>query len=117
MFSDPQSVTVNTVAKSLPRTGASLNTSKYQTADKAIALSVTQTSGRRSQSRVRLDDSKIVIDPFASDRSLPVGMSVYTVVDTPLTGYSSTEIVERIIALADWLKAGTNAAKLVGGEI
>lgn len=117
MFSDPQSVTVATVAKSLPRTGTSLNASKYSSADQAYVLSITQTNGRRVQNRVRLDNSKIVTDPFASDRSVPVSMSAYLVVDTPTTGYSATEVVEQIVALADWLKAGTNAAKLVGREI
>lgn len=117
MFSDPQSVTVATVAKSLPRVGASLNSSKYSTSDQAIQLSITQTNGRRVQNRVRLDNSKIVVDPFASDRNTPVSMSVYTVVDTPTAGYSVTEVVDQVIALADWLKVAGNAARLVGREI
>lgn len=117
MFSDPQSVTIATVANSLPRTGTSLNQSKYSSSDRTKVLSVTQTNGRRNQSRVRLDNSKIVTDPLASDRSLPVSMSVYLVADTPLTGYTTQEVIDQVVALADWLKAGTNAAKLVGGEL
>jgi hypothetical protein len=117
MYTDPQVVTVSTVAKSLPRVGTSLNASKYQTADRSRALSVTHTSGRRNQDRARLDYSKIVTDPLASDRNLPVGLSVYLVVDTPPTGFSNAEIAAEIIALADWLKTSTNTDKLVGGEI
>lgn len=116
MFSDPQSVTVNTVAKSLPRVGSSLNASKYTSSDRALSLSITHTDGRRRQDRIRLDATKVITDPMASDRNIAVSMSVYTVVDTPTVGYSQTEVVEQLIALADWLKASGNAAKLVGGE-
>lgn len=117
MFPDPQSVTVATVAKSMPRVGSSLNAGKFTDPTREYTLSVNQSNGRRNQARVRLDNSKIIVDPLASDRNLPVSMSVYLVVDTPLTGYSSQQVVDQIIALADWLKAGTNSAKLVGGEI
>lgn len=117
MYSDPITVTVATVAKSLAKVGSSLNQSVFRTADRAYQFTITQTSGRRNQARVRLDNNKVVTDPLASDRNIPVGMSVYTVVDTPLTGYSVSEVKDQIIAHADWLKTAGNADKLVGGEI
>lgn len=117
MYTDPQSVTVNAVAQSLPRTGASLTAGTFKKDDGTLVLSVTHSSGRRAQHRVRLDNSKIVVDPFASDRNIPVSMSAYLVVDVPTTGYSNTEIAQQVTALADWLKASTNTAKLIGGEI
>lgn len=117
MFSDPQSITVNAVAQSLPRTGTSLNASQYKKDDGSYVLSVSHSTGRRNQHRVRIDGSKIVVDPLATDRNLPVSMSAYLVVDVPLAGYSVTEMAQLITALADWLKASTNTAKLVGGEI
>lgn len=117
MFADPQSVTINTVAKSLARTGASLNAGRFATPEQDIVLSVNQSSGRRVQHRVRLDNSKIVTDPLASDRNLPVSMSCYIVVDMPVTGYSGAEAIQQVKALADWLKASTNADKLIGNEV
>lgn len=117
MFADPQSVTVATVAKSLPRVGTSLNSSKYQGADREYTFGITQTTGRRDNTRVRLDRSKIITDPLASDRNVPISMSTYLVVDTPVTGFTATEVIDQIIALADWLKVAGNAAKLVGKEI
>lgn len=117
LFSDPQSVTVNTVAKSLPRVGTSLTESKYQSSDRAYTFKVRSTSGRRNLNTVRLENSKIVTDPFASDRQLPVGCSSIFTIDSPVTGYTAAELIEQVVALADWLKAGTNAAKLVGGEL
>lgn len=117
MFSDPQSVTVATVDKELPRVGTSLNASRYTAADRSRSLSVSHTQGRRNQDRVRLDHSKIVTDPLSSDRNLPVSLSVYLVVDSPPTGYTGQEVIDEVIAIADWLKATGNAAKFVGGEI
>jgi len=119
LFSDPQSVTINAVAQSLPRTGSSLNRGKFTKADGTVAISVTQNTGRRNQHAVRLDHSKIITDPLASDRNLPVSMSVFLTVDVPATGYTNAEQQQMVTALADWLKASTNANtdKLIGGEI
>lgn len=119
MFSDPQSVTVNAVAQTLPRVGASLTSGKYTKADGTQSLTVSQATGRRNQHKVRLDHQKIVTDPFASDRNIPVSMSVFLTIDVPATGYTNAEVTQQIIAVADWLKASTNANtdKLVGGEI
>jgi hypothetical protein len=38
------------------------------------------------------------------------------VLDAPLAGYSVAEQADHLIAIADWLKASTNALRLVGGE-
>jgi xylose isomerase len=117
MYADPQSVTVNAVAISHARIGNSLTSSKYQSTDGTSVLSVNQSSGRRNQHRARLDNSKIVVDPLASDRNLPVSMSCFVQIDVPPTGYTVTEMKYQLIALADWIKAGTNADKLLGNEI
>jgi hypothetical protein len=46
-------------------------------------------------------------------------MSVFLTVDVPATGYTNAEQQQMVTALADWLKASTNANtdKLIGGEI
>ncbi len=119
MYADPQSVTVNSVAQSLARTGTSLNSSVYRKDDGTYTMAVSHSTGKRNQDKVRLDFSKIVTDPFASDRSLPVSTSVYLTLDKPPVGFTNAELVSMLVAVADWLKASTNlaATKLVGGEI
>jgi hypothetical protein len=116
MYADPQSVTVATVAQSLPRIGMAIDAGKFRESDGSYELSVSHSSGRRSQHRVRLDSSKVVDDPYATDRNLPVSISGYVVLDAPLAGYSVAEQADHLIAIADWLKASTNALRLVGGE-
>lgn len=117
MFADPQSVTINAVATSLPRIGAGSDTGRFALADRTVNLAVSHSTGRRIQHRVRLDNSKIIVDPLSSTRNLPVSMSAYLVVDVPLVGYSVAEMGYQVTAVADWLKAGTNTAKLLGNEI
>jgi len=116
MYADPQSVTVNAVAQSLARTGMAIDAGKFRKSDGSYELSVSHSSGRRNQHRARLDSSKIVTDPYASDRNLPVSASVYVVVDVPTVGFTQAEQADLIVALADWLKASTNATKLVSSE-
>jgi hypothetical protein len=117
MFPDPQVVTVNAVAQSLPGIGTTLNVGKYRSPDRTYTLSISHNSGRRDQHRVRLDYSKIIVDPFASDRMIPVSMSTYLHVDVPVSGVSVAEMGLQVTALADWLKATTNTTRFVGGEI
>lgn len=116
MYADPQSVTVNAVAQSLARTGMAIDAGKFRKSDGSYELSVSHSSGRRNQHRVRVDTNKIVVDPYSSDRNLPVSASVYVVLDVPTVGFDESEQEDLLVALADWLKASTNSAKLVGGE-
>ncbi len=116
MYADPQSVTVSTVAKSLARTGMAIDAGKFGTSDGAYVLSISHSSGRRNQHRARLDSNKIVTDPYSTDRNLPVSVSAYVVLDAPTVGYSTTELADQLIALADWIKSGSNAAKLAASE-
>lgn len=116
MYADPQSVTVNSVAQSLPNVGRSLDTGKYATPLKDYVLTIGHSAGRRNQHRVRLDYSKIIVDPYASTRNVNVSMSVYTIIDVPTVGFTALEMGYPVTALADWLKASTNTARLIGGE-
>lgn len=119
MFSDPQSVTVNAVAQSLPRIGSSLNSGIYQKDDGSYVLTLSHSKGKRTLHKLRLDTTKVITDPFASDRSLPVGASILLTLDAPPVGYTNAELINLFVSVADWLKASTNAntIKLVGGEI
>lgn len=120
MFADPQSVTVNAVAQSLVRIGSTAhNQGRFRKSDGSYVLTVSHVNGKRDIHKVRLDHSKIITDPLATDRNLPVGLSVKIDVDAPLVGYTNAEIVQILVGVADWLKASSNSAsdKLVGNEI
>ena len=118
-LSDPQSVTINAVANSLPRVLSGPGAlSKYQKDDANGALTVAHTYGKRTRSQVRLDFRKVAPDPLISAQNIYYSMSAYLVVDRPITGFTITEAKQIVDALTAWLTAssGANVTKVLGGE-
>lgn len=117
MLADPQSVTINAVASSLPRT-ISGPPSTYQKDDGNVKLMVSHQFGKRTRSTVRLDFRKIAADPLVSAQSIEYGMSAYLVVDRPTTGFTLVEAKQIVDGLTGWLTAssGANTTKVLGGE-
>lgn len=116
MFADPQSLTVNAVAKSLPRVPSTNSDGLFENVAEGLKLRVSQSNGKRIRRTVRLDRSDIVTDPFLDGTNRPVSMSAYLVVDVPLLGFTATEISYDVQALVDWLDTPANLAKVLGGE-
>jgi len=108
-------VTVNGVAQSLPRTTSGSNQSEYTTADGLYKLKISSSYGKRNRRVVRLEQSKVAADPFASGLNKQYSMSTFLVIDTPPTGYTNTELGYIIQALVAWLSSA-NVAKVLGGE-
>lgn len=117
-FADPQSVTINGSAKTLPRISSGANSGSFATADQLDKLSVSHAYGKRVRHLIRLDDSKIATDPLTAGQSIPVSMSAYLVVDVPTVGYSQAEQKYVVDALTAYLTASTGAkvTQLLGGE-
>lgn len=117
-FNDPQSITINAVANSLPRVSVGQNQSTYKSADGSVQLVITHTYGKRVRRTVRLDHSKIAADPLQPGTNRPYSMSSYLVIDTPATGYTSAEIKQIVDGLTAYLTAstGANVTKVLGGE-
>lgn len=118
MLADPQSVTINAVANSLPavvRNGAS---STYQKDDGTVKLTVSNSVGRRTRRNVRLDFKKVAPDPLISAQNIIYSMSCYLVVDVPPSGFTITEQKQIADGLTAWLTAssGANLTKVLGGE-
>lgn len=114
-FADPQSVTVNAVAKSLPRVSVNGNGSVYQMDTGEYKLTVSRTEAKRRRYLVRLDTRKIAPDPLASANNLEYSAAVYFVVDMPKVGYTNTELKDVALALAGWLTSA-NLLKVLGNE-
>nr|UJQ85221.1 MAG: hypothetical protein 2 [Leviviridae sp.] len=115
MLADPQSVTINAVATSLPKTANGPTQNVYTSADGNTAMTVKQnTTASRFRREVRLSQKKIAADPISA-LNVERGVSVYLVVDEPRAGFSDTEIGYLIDALKAWLTS-TNYNKVLGGE-
>jgi hypothetical protein len=118
-FSDPQSLTINSVATSLPRTGFGADKGTFTAADGTVTLAISHQNGKRKRHTIRVDHSKIAADPFVANVNTKVGMSAYLVVDMPANGYSVTEAKQIADALVAYLSAstGANVTRVLGGEI
>jgi len=115
MLADPQSVTVNAVAISLPRTQSGPTVNQYTAADGNTYVNTKQNvTASRFRREVRLSQRKIAADPISAVNK-EIGVSVYLVIDEPKTGFSDTEIGYLIDALKLWLTS-TNYNKVLGGE-
>lgn len=114
MFADPQSVTVNAVAKSMPRVSVKDLSSVYSKDDQTFKLTISHqnTAGKRVRSQVRIDQRAIVADPLTAVNDYET-LSFYFVIDRPEVGFSSTEVNYLVQGLVTWLDS-TAVGKLFG---
>jgi hypothetical protein len=117
-FSDPQSVTINAVAQSLPRVSSGVNTGTFQKEDGNVILSLVHGYGRRNRRSVRLQQKKTAADPLLSGVFQDVSMSVTITVDSPKVGFTNAEVKYVVDALTGYLTAssGARVTQLLGGE-
>lgn len=117
-LSDPQSVTINAVAISLPRTSASPNAGAFTSNDGLVKETVSHQYGRRNRHLLRIDHSKIAPDPLISAQNIKYSMSFYVVADVPETGYTVAEAKQVVDGFIAQLNASSGAliTKLLGGE-
>jgi len=119
MFTDPQSVTINAIAISLPRTSAGQNVGTLTSNDGATKLDIASTYGKRIRRTIALTVKKYSTDPTDSSRNIPVSATIRITVDQPLQGYTVADLQFAVLGLIGNLTASSNAniGKLLGGEV
>lgn len=118
MYADPQSITINAVANSLPRVSTNGASSLYQKDDGNVKLSISHAYNKRTRRVARVEFKKTAQDPLFPAQNTPYNMMAYVVVDVPPTGFSVTEQKQIVDSLTAWLSAssGANVTRLLGGE-
>lgn len=118
MFSDPTTITVDTVDQSLPRVSVGNMTATYRSSDGNLELSIAHSANKRERSVVKVTANKIGVDPFNSDRSKPYMAQTYLVVDAPLNGvgFTDAELETYVTALIGFLQEPGAIAKFLGKE-
>lgn len=116
MFADPQSITVNSVAKSMPRVETDGKSAIYQIADETFTMTISHTDLKngRTRSMVRVDQKAVVTNPLDSTNDYDT-LSFYSVIDRPKFGFTSAQVGYLVAALQAWLD-GTAVGKLYGHE-
>nr|QDH89987.1 MAG: hypothetical protein H1RhizoL1215e3415_000004 [Leviviridae sp.] len=122
MLTDPQSITVATVAHSMPKISNSGMHSFYQSLDTLWSLDithrvVTRDKKRRVVSLAVFTQKKVVPDPLTSVNDYET-LSESLQIDRPEAGFTSTEVSDQWTGLSSWLSASSNAIvlKLYGRE-
>lgn len=117
-FADPQSVTINAIAKSLPRISSGPDSGAFQKDDREVKLSVSHSYGSRIRRTIRLDHQKLTADVMDSSVNKLYSFSCYMVVDLPTAGYTVTEQKQVVDALVAYLNnsGGARVTQLLGGE-
>jgi len=117
-FADPLSITVDSVAQSMARTGSGINTGQYTQDDGTNGLVISHQYGKRTRRAMKFTDNKIAANPFDTTRNEKVSMSVTLVVDVPPQGYTIAEQQDIVDGLLAFLSASSGAmvTKLLGGE-
>jgi hypothetical protein len=91
-FADPQSITVNAVAKSMPRISTNGTSAVYQMPDESFKLTIShQKSAGRLRSVVRVDQRVVAADPLTSVNDWQT-LGLYVVLDRPMTGFTQTQV-------------------------
>jgi hypothetical protein len=116
LFADPQTVTVNAVAQTLAAVSREKGKSVYREdiGEYELVISHNETP-RRNRRTVRLNRVKTTTDPFIPAQNVEVSHSVYLVIDTPIAGFSASEMDDDIAGLTAWLTSA-NVLKVLGGE-
>lgn len=114
-FSDPQSITINAIAKSLVRIKSDGFKSIYRTADEEFTFTIShQETKSRTRRMCRIDQRKVAADPLTAVNEYKT-VGVYLVVDEPEFGFTDTEIDYIVQGFKTWLSSG-NVAKVLANE-
>lgn len=119
-FADPQSVTINSVAKSLPRVFQPLagGPSTYMNADETFKLEISHqvVKGKRERHLVKLTQKAITANPFVPAENIENIATAYFVLDNPKQGFVDTDLQFLCSGLFAWLATTANRDKFIGGE-
>jgi predicted Zn-dependent peptidase len=115
VFTDPQSVTIDAVAHSMPRISSDGMSSLYSEANETLKMRIShQESKGRTRRMVRLDLRVVAADPLTSVNEYKT-VGVYLVVDQPEFGFSADAIDDVVQGFKTWLSTA-NVTKVLGNE-
>lgn len=114
-LADPQSVTVNAIAKSLPRVGMTDSSGRFVTADGKYTLDIQHTFDKKYRHKVELKFVDTVANPLVPSSNMVAETRTYLVIEAPKNGIDSTTVGYVSTALTTFANAAF-LTKLIGGE-
>lgn len=114
-FADPQTITVNSVAKVMDRIKSEGLRAEYATPTLDYKMTIShQSSKKRTRRMVRVDNRKVVADPLTAVNDYE-NLGVYLVIDEPDYGFDDTDIDYIVQALKTWMSTA-NVLKILGSQ-
>jgi len=118
-LSDPITITVNAVAKVMPRIATTstgnITGSTYATADGLFQLEISHTRSKgRVRSLIRFTQKAIVTNPLDSTNDYDTLVD-QRVLDRPDFGFTATQLSQQVAGFSAW-EDSTIVGKLFGGE-
>lgn len=115
-FTDPQSITINSAAVSMPRVESAGMKSIYRDAtdEHTLTISHQKTGKKRTRHSVRIDVRDIVANPLTAENDYEE-ISLYIVIDEPDYGFEDTDIQAILTGFLAWFTSG-NVLKVLGKE-
>jgi hypothetical protein len=108
-FADPQTITVNSVAKVCARVKSDGYRSEYLSPDEEFKMTIShQESGSRTRRMVRVDQRVVAADPLTSVNEYK-SLGIYLVIDEPEYGFTDAVIDYVVQALTVWLSSANVA--------
>lgn len=114
-LADPQSITVSGSAKTLNRTGQSLNEGTFQTADGEFVMTVRHDTSKRTRHVAKVQRTLIVADPLFPTQNQSISYSAHITIDHPKNGVIAADVIALANALVAWATSA-NITKVVGAE-
>lgn len=117
MFADPQSVTYNAVAKSLPAISRGETSSEYRLDDSGVVYDFTlgHQFSKRKRVVARLRRDSYASDPLVPSQNILASMSATLTIDFPISGLTAADALLLAKALVAWA-TDPNITKLCNGE-
>lgn len=115
MFADPQSVTVNAVAVSLPKIAGVGQKSTYRSATGEWELTISHDEKSRHRRVMALTQKIVAADPFLSDVNRTYTQTWTLVGNIPPVGFTAAQQDYAAQALVDFASDAT-IDKLIAGE-
>lgn len=114
-FTDPQTITINAVPKTLVKIKSDGQKTIYRTADEEVALTLShQESKKRTRHMIRMDQRTVAADPLTAVNEY-VSNGIYLVIDEPEFGFTDAVLDYNVQALKVWMSTA-NILKILAGE-
>jgi predicted Zn-dependent peptidase len=120
-LADPQIITVNGVAQSMPRTEVGVKTATYTKSDGLFSLLIghligkgKNSSNNRVRTRIAFNQRAIVTNPLDSTNDYD-NLIISVLIDRPEYGFTSTQMDQMLAGFKTWLDS-TMTAKMYGQE-